>query len=384
MGKRRKKKDPPSKSELIQFYVIDKKSMQKIGALFHTGAPKIKNLLIEYDIPVQKRGSWSLGQTKETHSGIRNSAKSKIGKKRDKLTNAKISKTLMGRPSSKKGKPLSQTAYDNVEKSGTWFKQGHKPAHTFEKGRTSEFKGQTKETNPAIMKRSITATGKTRTDKQKNTMSISRKILLKENPDLLKKLENMQFKKGNIPYNKGKKASVASKEKNRISHLGKKASAETKKLLSDINSAPERKALQKEIFKLARKTMARPNKKEIEIGKILEGIGIKFKFLQEVDYETLENKISSKKIDIVWKDSVGNKKIIEYNGRYHFDPRDHKPDEIHEVHNKPTKCQDLWDEENMILNQIRKAGYKILVVWQKDFLDDYENETKRIMEFALS
>jgi G:T-mismatch repair DNA endonuclease (very short patch repair protein) len=132
----------------------------------------------------------------------------------------------------------------------------------------------------------------------------------------------------------------------------------------------------------ARKSMTRPNKKEIEIGKILEGIGIKFKFLQEVDYETLENKTSSKKIDIVWKDSVGNKKIIEYNGRYHFDPRDHKPDEIHEVHNKPTKCQDIWDEENMILNQIRKTGYKILVVWQKDFLKDYENEQKRIIEFA--
>ena len=41
-------------------------------------------------------------------------------------------------------------------------------------------------------------------------------------------------------------------------------------------------------------------------------------------------------------------------------------------------------EENMILNQIRKAGYKILVVWQEDFLKDRENETKRIIEFAKS
>ena len=87
-------------------------------------------------------------------------------------------------------------------------------------------------------------------------------------------------------------------------------------------------------------------------------------------------------MDIVWKDSMGNKKIIEYNGRYHFDPRDHEPDEVYEVHGKPTKCQDIWDKETMILNQIRNAGHQILVVWQKDFLKDYENEVKRIIEFA--
>ena len=321
-----KRKDLSSKSELNQLYVIDKKSMREIGELFVGGAPKIRCLLIEYKIPVQKRGAGRLGQTKETNSSIMKISKSKMGHKVSTLTRQKISKTLTGKPSPKKGKPMSQTAYDNVKKSGTWFKKGNKPVHTFEKGRISEFKGQTKETNPAIMKRSITATGKTRTDESKNKMSISRKILLKENPEI--------------------------KEQALIN-------------------------LQK-----ARKSMTRPNKKEREIGEILEGIGITFKFLQEVDYETLENKPASKKIDIVWKDSVGNKKIIEYNGRYHFDPRDHKPDEIHEVHNKPTKCQDLWDEENMILNQIRKTGYKILVVWQKDFLKDYENEKKRIIEFA--
>ena len=36
----------------------------------------------------------------------------------------------------------------------------------------------------------------------------------------------------------------------------------------------------------------------------------------------------------------------------------------------------------MILNQIRKAGYRILIVWEKNFLKDYEKEVKRIIEFA--
>ena len=89
--------------------------------------------------------------------------------------------------------------------------------------------------------------------------------------------------------------------------------------------------------------MIRPNIPEKIIGKILEGIGIKFKFLQDIDYKTMENKQSSKEIDIVWKDSVGNKKIIEYNGYRHYDNRVFKPDDTVNHHNKPTKCQDIWN-----------------------------------------
>ena len=197
--KRRKKKDLPSKSELIQFYVTDKKSMQKIGSLFHVGAPKIKNLLIEYDIPVQKRGAWGLGQTKETNSSIMKISKSKMGHTVPKLTRQKISKTLTGKPSLKKGKPMSQTAYENVKKSGSWFKKGNKPVHTFEKGRTSEFKGQTKETNPAIMKGSITRTGKTRTDEQKNTMSMAGIQKFIDHPEIKEKISIARSKQ-KFPY----------------------------------------------------------------------------------------------------------------------------------------------------------------------------------------
>ncbi len=75
-------------------------------------------------------------------------------------------------------------------------------------------------------------------------------------------------------------------------------------------------------------------------------------------------------MDIVWKDFMENKKIIEYNGRYHFDNRKFGPDEIHEVHRKPTVVKDLWANEEMILDQIRKEGYQILIVWEKDFLHD--------------
>ena len=154
------------------------------------------------------------------------------------------------------------------------------------------------------------------------------------------------------------------------------------KKISEHHSTPEMKKVFQDILKQTRKNMGRPNIPEKTIGKILEEIGIKVKFLQDIDYKTLENKLASKEMDIVWKDSMGNKKIIEYNGYYHFDNRKYGPDEIHEVHGKPTVVKDLWDNEEMILNQIRKAGYRILIVWEKDFLKDNENEVKRIIEFA--
>ena len=146
----------------------------------------------------------------------------------------------------------------------------------------------------------------------------------------------------------------------------------------------ERREKYREILRQTRKNVARPNKPEKAIGKILSSLDIKFKFLQNVSYSTLDNKSASKEMDIVWKDSRGNKKIIEYNGRFHFDPREHKPDEIHTVHSKPTKCQDIWDKEKMILKQIRKEGYKILVIWQLDWLSGFDKTTKKILNFVRS
>jgi len=192
--------------------------------------------------------------------------------------------------------------------------------------------------------------------------------------------------KGNVPWNKGKTGQYVPTEetKKKTSKSVRLAYADGSlaKKISEHHSTPEMKKVFQDILKQTRKNMGRPNIPEKTIGKILEEIGIKVKFLQDIDYKTLENKLASKEMDIVWKDSLGNKKIIEYNGYYHFDNRKYGPDEIHEVHGKPTVVKDLWDNEEMILNQIRKAGYRILIVWEKDFLKDYENEVKRIIEFA--
>tara|TARA_B110001454_G_scaffold88531_1_gene84704 strand:+ start:68 stop:871 length:804 start_codon:yes stop_codon:yes gene_type:complete len=186
--------------------------------------------------------------------------------------------------------------------------------------------------------------------------------------------------KGRIPPNKGTKGIMKSNSGSFKKGYGK-GIKKSKKYLERVWT-DERREMQKKILRQSRKNTARPNNPEKAIGAILTELGIKFKFLKDVSYKTFENKTASKEMDLVWKDSDGKKKIIEYNGRYHFDPRENKPDDIVTIHGKSRNCENIWDEEIMILNQIRKEGYEILVIWQMDFLKDIENTTKKILRFA--
>jgi len=346
-------------------------------------------------------------------------------------TSKKISANLMGKT---KGKIVTKSTREKLRLKNL----GKKQSEETKKKRSLSMLGNKnsqgiKQSEETIAKRIAKVKGQKRTPEQKKRMSKAQKGLN------LGKKQSEETKKKKSESLKGHIVTKSTREKLRLKNLGKKLSEETKKkisksglgrkqsektiakriiklkgqkrskefsenlskrmkgrIVSDVtrkkqsekakiaSNRPERKALQKEIFKKSRKNMARPNIPEKAIGKILEEIGIKVKFLQDIDYKNLEGKITSKEMDIFWKDSDGTKKIIEYNGRYHFDNRNHKSDEIHIVHGKPTRCHDIWDEENMILNQIRKAGYQILVVWEKDFQNDTENETKKILKFAKS
>ena len=48
------------------------------------------------------------------------------------------------------------------------------------------------------------------------------------------------------------------------------------------------------------------------------------------------------------------------------------------------KASDIWKREKIILKQIKKQGYKILVVWEEDLLNNTEETTKKILKFARS
>ena len=179
------------------------KSLREIGKIFATSPLRIRKILIGYGIKIIKRGAWASGLTKETHDGIRRSAESKRGVPRDSETIKKVSIALTGRPSPKKGIPLSKTAYLHGMQSGGWFQKGQKnPNAGFKKGYPSPFKGQTKETNSTIMKRSITATGKKRSAKSRKKMSVSAIKKFQEHPELKETFST--FQRGKPPWNKDK------------------------------------------------------------------------------------------------------------------------------------------------------------------------------------
>jgi nitrate reductase alpha subunit len=178
---------------------------------------------------------------------------------------------------------------------------------------------------------------------------------------------------------KGIKFSNEHKKKLSIERKKRITTEETKQKMSKTMSSPKYAEIARQNLRTARHNQVKPNKRESQIGQILTEAEIRFKFHRNVDYQTIENKHRKKEVDIFIKP----KKIIEHNGTYnHADPRKYKPDDLIREHNKMVKASEIWKREKIILNQIKKQGYKILVIWEQDLLQDTENTTKKILRFA--
>jgi G:T-mismatch repair DNA endonuclease (very short patch repair protein) len=159
---------------------------------------------------------------------------------------------------------------------------------------------------------------------------------------------------------------------------GKKPLDENTQKISKIWSSAMKEPLQDNPYP-SKYDQSKPNKRESQIGQILTDAKIRFKFHRSVDYQTLQNKYRKKEVDIF----IRPKKIIEHNGTYnHADPRKYKSDDLIREHGKMVKASEIWKREKMILKQIKKKGYKILVIWENDLLQDTENTAKKILKFA--
>jgi hypothetical protein len=126
-----------------------------------------------------------------------------------------------------------------------------------------------------------------------------------------------------------------------------------------------------------------PKATEIPTIKILEEAGIRFKHHKDVHIADHKKHglRPTKNIDFL----VRPNKIIEVNGTYdHADNRKYKADDLIRNHGKKIPAKEIWDKEELTLNQIRKNNFRILVIWQMDLEKDYENTKKRIIEFASS
>ena len=181
--------------------------------------------------------------------------------------------------------------------------------------------------------------------------------------------------------NKGRKFSDETRKKMSVARRKRITTEESKRKMSKTWSSPKYADIARANLRKARHNQVKPNRRESQIGQILTEAEIRFKFHHNVDYQTIENEHRKKEVDIF----IRPKKIIEHNGTYnHADPRKYKPDDLIREHNKMVKASEIWKREKIILNQIKKQGYKILVIWEQDLLHDTENTTKKILKFAKS
>ena len=161
---------------------------------------------------------------------------------------------------------------------------------------------------------------------------------------------------------------------------GKKFSEEITQKISKTRGTEMKELFRKNLCE-SKYNQVKPNKRESQIGQILTDAKIRFKFHRNVEYRTLQNEHRKKEVDIF----IRPKKIIEHNGTYnHADPRKYDPGDLIREHGKMVKASEIWKREKIILNQIKKRGYKILVIWEQDLLHDTENTTKKILRFAKS
>ncbi len=227
---------------------------------------------------------------------------------------------------------------------------------------------------------------KKRADITRQKMQSDPKVRAKIKINMKKLWENPEYKKlqskshkGQISPMKGKQHTEEAKEKNKIAHIGKKATKETKQKLIKFQNRPE--VIQKSREDRAKQKIPSKNSKiELQTHEILTDAGIEFeKHIHVPIDEYKEHGLSpTKEVDILIKPN----RIIEVNGYYHFDPRTHHANQKVRMRNETIIPKKVWDEEKLMLEQIRKSGYEILVVWDWDLKKDLEKTTKKILKFV--
>jgi len=79
--------------------------------------------------------------------------------------------------------------------------------------------------------------------------------------------------------------------------------------------------------------------------------------------------------DFIFKD-----KIIEFNGDYwHCNPKLYEPDFYNKV--KQKTAQEIWENDKIKKECAEFYGYKLLYVWEYDYINDKENIIKKCMKF---
>jgi len=115
---------------------------------------------------------------------------------------------------------------------------------------------------------------------------------------------------------------------------------------------------------------------------LYKNIGSKFKkiYYGELNHE-YSCGIQNHNFDFVILD---NKKVIEFNGnKYHANP------ELYNENDIPLKyigktAKEIWEEDRKKIEQLKKKGFSVLIIWEKDFLKNKDNVILECLKFILA
>jgi G:T-mismatch repair DNA endonuclease (very short patch repair protein) len=255
------------------------------------------------------------------------------------------------------------------------MREGHKknPSPSlFKKGKENIMFGKTGKQNPMFGKKhteeakkkvSVANTGRKHSEESRKKMSLGQRR---------KKLSETA-KKNISESKKGKKNPMYGKSGKLAPMFGKKASEETRKKQSifskEFHNRPEEKERSRQNLRKTRKNQVKPNQKELQIMKILNDNRIKYEAFAQMEFGNIHHEV-----DFL----IGDDKIIEHNGTYfHADPRKYAHDE--KIFEK--KAIDVWKKDQLVIEQMKQAGYKVLVIWEFDLMNNFEKTVQKILKF---
>jgi G:T-mismatch repair DNA endonuclease (very short patch repair protein) len=239
-----------------------------------------------------------------------------------------LSKSVMGRPSPRKGVTLLDSTKEKISKKN--------------KGKLSAFKGKKHSPKTKEILR-IKATGRKDSEETK--------------------------KKKSIAHNRPE-----TKRKNSEAHIGKKHSEKSKQKMSVSQNKPE--TLQKNRDRRAKQVFP---KEDTKPEKIVQAILKKHKinFQKHFNFKLKSGK--NHQADIV----IEPNHVIEVFGDYwHFNPKKYDGESIQKMRKKEIKVKEVWQEDKDIINGMEEQSYKVLVVWELELKDELEKTTKKILKFV--
>lgn len=189
----------------------------------------------------------------------------------------------------------------------------------------------------------------------------------------LHKKKISEWAKGRKLSEKHRKNLSESKKGRKNPRYGVKISEETRKKLIRIANTPERKQLFREVRSKI-KLPSKDTKPELLVQSILKKHRIDFK-----KHHNFKLSKSYHQADIV----IEPNHVIEVFGDYwHFNPKKYDGESIEKQRGKIIMVKEVWKYDKYVIDEMKKQGYKVLVIWESELKTELEKTTEKILKFV--